>query len=208
MKKAYSPEVVTAATINLDIRAKKLTTAELNTVIDDAYTELCTIVQAFSNEEVVPLQSFYDTAEEKVMLDVEEDVSEIYDLYTTVEGQDKYDYDYGIKKIRDKQIIYKDNRYNGRVHIEFDLAKEAMDNAVIKYYYIPTHTTNIVYMDAQTWLAFKSALGVALYDTLHDVERNGQKRAEMTRRAKAILPSIPEDATDPSYGHIFTGLTH
>ena len=83
-----------------------------------------------------------------------------------------------------------------------------MDNAVIKYYFTPTSSTEIVYMDAQTWLAFKSALGVALYDTLHDVERNGQKRAEVTRRAKAIIPDLPEDANDPSYGHIFTGLDH
>ena len=126
----------------------------------------------------------------------------------TIEDQDKYEFDYGIKKIRDNKIIYRDNRYNGRVHIDFDLLTQTVDNAVLKYYYVPTHSNKTVYMDAQTWLAFKSALGVALYDTLHDVERNGQKRAEMVRRARSILPSMPEDATDPAYGHIFTGLEH
>ena len=208
MKKAYSPGVVLEALKNLDVRTKTLSSDKLNAIIDDAYTELCTIIQAFSNEEVVRLQTYYDLNERKVMLDIEEDVSEIYDLYLTVENQDKYEFDYGVKKIRDRRAIYRDNRYGGRVHIDFDVLTQTVDNAVLKYYYVPTHTNNIVYMDAQTWLALKSAMGVALYSTLHDVERNGQKRAEMTRRARSILPSMPEDATDPAYGRIFTGLEH
>ncbi len=208
MKKAYVPDMLIDAVKNLDVRAQKLSDTQINLIIDDGYTELCSIIQAFSNEEIVSLQIFYDEGEEKVTLDVEEDVNEIYDLYLTIENQDKAEYDYGIKKIRDKRVIYKDNRYNGRVHLDFELLTEVVDNAVIKYYYTPTSSTETVYMDAQTWLALKSALGVALYDTLHDVERNGQKRAEATRRARAILPELPEDATDPSFGHIFNGLLH
>ncbi len=208
MKKAYTPDMILDVVKLLDTRADRLTDTQLNLIIDDGYTELCTIIQAFSNEEIVNLDPFYDGGEEKVTLDIEEDVNEIYDLYLSIESADPETYDYGIQKIRDKRIIYKDNRYNGRVHIDFQLMTNRADNAVLKYYYTPTSTSETVYMDAQTWLAFKSSLGVALYDTLHDVERNGQKRAEMTRRARAILPSMPEDATDPSYGHIFTGLTH
>ncbi len=208
MKKAYTPEDIVTAVKNLDVRTQKLSDTSLSTIVDDAYTELCTIVQVFSDEEIVNLDSFYEGNETLVTLDIEEDVSEIYDLYLTIENQDKDEYDYGIRKIRDSKVIYKDNRYNGRVHIDFETLTEKTNNAVLKYYYVPTSTTETVYMDAQTWLAFKSALGVALYDTLHDVERNGQKRAEMTRRAKAIMPSTPEDAMDPSYGHIFTGLSH
>ena len=208
MKKAYTPELVIAAVKTLDIRAQKLTATQIDLIIDDGYTELVTVIQAFSNEEIVDLAPYYDSSETKIELDIHEDVNEIYDLYLTIENKDKNEYDYGIKKIRDHKVIYKDNRYNGRVHIDFETLTEVTDNAVIKYYYTPTSTTDTVYMDAQTWLAFKSALGVALYDTLHDVERNGQKRAEMNRRAKAILPTLPEDANDPSYGHIFTGLAH
>ena len=208
MKKAYIPSMLTSAVIALDIRAQKLSESQINLIIDDGYTELCSVVQAFSNEEVVNLQTFYDSGEEKVTLDIEEDVNEIYDLYLAVEGQDKSSYDYGIKKIRDHRVIYKDNRYNGRVHIDFSLLTTKVDNAVMKYYYTPTSSTETVYMDAQTWLALKSALGVALYDTLHDVERNGQKRAETVRRARAILPELPEDANDPSCGHIFNGMLH
>ena len=79
MKKAYSPEVVLEAVKSLDTRTQVLPPEKLNAIIDDAYTELCTVIQAFSNEEVVQLQSYYDLGEEKVTLDIEEDVSEIYD---------------------------------------------------------------------------------------------------------------------------------
>ena len=214
MKNRYTPEDIIAAVKSLDTRAARLEPEQITNVINDGYAEFCTVVQAFSNEEVVDLQPFYGTGESQITLDIEEDVSEIYDLYVTIEGQDKEVFDHGIKKIRDKRIIYRDNRYNGRVHLDFDLLQKfgllqkPADNAVIKYYYVPRSDTAQVYMDAQTWLAFKSALGVALFDTLHDVERNGQKRAELLRRARAILPSMPEDAVDPSYGHIFTGMEH
>ena len=206
MKKAYSQSMIVAAVKSLDKRAIVLTDDVINNIIDDGYTELCTIVQAFSDEEIVNLDDFYTNNETLITLDIEEDVSAIYDLYLTIEGQDKLLYDYGIEKIRDKKVIYRDNRYNGRVHIDLDTQERQVDNAILKYYYVPTHTSETIYMDAQTWLAFKSALGVAMYDTLHDVERNGQKRAEMTRRAKAIMPSLPEDATAPAYGHIFNGF--
>ena len=206
MKKAYTPEIVIDAVKNLDVRTQKLSLSILNTIIDDGYAELCTVVQAFSDEEIIDLVPFYEAGEQQITLDIEEDVSEIYDLYLTREGRDKDIYEYGIEKIRDSLRIYKDNRYNGRIHIDFDTETQPVDHAIIKYYYVPTHTTDTVYMDAQTWLAFKSALGVALYDTLHDVERNGQKRSEMKRRALAIIPSLPEDANDPSNGHVFHGL--
>ena len=208
MKKAYTPDMIVAAVKNLDKRTLTLSDTAINSIIDDGYAELCTIVQAFSNEEIVSLDPFYETGEQLVTLDVEEDVSEIYDLYLTIEGKDKDIYNYGIEKIRDPKIIYRDNRYNGRVHIDFELMSEPVNNAIIKYYYVPVHTSSNVYMDAQTWLAFKSAIGAALYDTLHDVERNGQKRAEMTRRARAIVPDTPEDANDPSLGHIFNGVDY
>lgn len=208
MKKPYTSELVADTVRALDVRALKLTESQINLIIDDGYAELVTIIQAFSDEEVLSLQSYYEVGEEKVTLDIQEDVNEIYDLYLTREGKDIDIYEYGIEKLRDPKYIYRDNRYNGRVHIELEALPQQVDNAVLKYYYTPTHTTDTVYMDAQTWLAFKSALGVALYDALHDVPRNGQKRAETIRRAKAIIPELPEDANKPLTGRIFSGLAH
>ena len=208
MKKAYTPEMLINATVAVDVRAQKLSSEDIDNVIDDAYAELCTVTQAFSDEEVVSLDEFYENNETTIVHTIEEDVVDIYDLYLTIEGKDKEIYDYGIEKIRDPKVIYKDNRYNGRVHIDLETLSKTVDNAIIKYYYIPTHTTETVYMDAQTWIALKSALGAAMYDKMHDVERNAQKRAEMARRAKAIIPGEPEDYAEPITGRIFTGLAH
>lgn len=208
MKKEYTPETLVSTVQALDVRAQKLSTDQINSVIDDAYTELCTAVQIFSGEEIVPLAAFYETGEQQITLDIEDDVSDLYDLYLTIEDKDKDAYDYGIEKIRDEKVIHRDNQYNGRVHIDLDTMTETANNAVLKYYYTPTSSTSSVYMDAQSWLALKSALGAALYDAVHDVERNGQKRSEMNRRAKAIITNLPEDAFEPAHGHIFYGLTH
>ena len=59
MKKAYTPETITEVIKLLDTRALKLNETKLNMVIDDAYAELCTVVQAFSDEEVINLNTFY-----------------------------------------------------------------------------------------------------------------------------------------------------
>jgi len=124
MKNRYTPEDIIDAVKSLDTRAARLESDQITNVINDGYAELCTIIQAFSNEEVVDLQPFYDTGEQQVTLDIEEDVSEIYDLYLTIENKSKTSFDHGIRKIRDENIIYKDNRYNGRVHLDFDLLQE------------------------------------------------------------------------------------
>jgi len=203
MKNAYTNSDIVSVVRLLDVRAKNLTTDQIDLIIDDAYAELCTVVQAFSDEEIVNLQEYYDNNQFQLTLNIEEDVVDIYDLYLTIENQDKAVYDQGIEKIRDKQVIYVDSRYNGRVHIDLEGSNKKFNNAVIKYYYTPTSTTDTVYMDSQLWIAFKSALGASLYDAVHDTDRNTQKRAEMVRRAKAIIPSMPEDGKDPSIGHIF-----
>ena len=85
---------------------------------------------------------------------------------------------------------------------------EILVNSYFKYYYIPTSSTDSVFFDAQTMLAFRNAIGVALYDMVHDVERSMQKMAAMERTAAAIVVDLPEDAYDPSEGRIFSGLEH
>ena len=209
MKRLYTRDMIVNVVKSYDVRAKKLDDDQIDLVIDQAYAEMCTIVQAFSDEEVIPVQDFRDTGETKFMLDIEEDVNAIYDLYVTIEQKDS-GYDHDIQKIRNNQVIWKDNRYDGRAHV--DLSKmtnsQDADNVVLKYYFTPVASRDSVYMDSQTMLAFRNAIGMALYDTVHDVQRSEQKRAALDRTANAIIPSTPEDAFDPSLGHIFSGLVH
>ena len=183
----------------LDVRAQKLTDDQLYTVIDDGYSEICTVGMFFSNEEIIDMVPLYESGENVFTIDIEEDVTGVYDKYLTKEGLSYKDYDHGIRKIREVSAIYLDNRYNGKVHI--DLTKintdVIVDNAVIKYFYTPRSTTGSVFMDQQTRLATESAMGAALYDYLKDTENSSRKRAAMTRQANAIIPRHPEDLIDP-----------
>ena len=210
MKRAYTREEIVTIVKGYDVRAQTLDSSKIDTVLDQAYAELCTVVQAFSNEEVVDVATYRDVGEYKFTLDIVEDVTSIYDLYVTIENEHS-SFSHGIQEIRDDQVIWQDNRYNGRVHIDLSRMPNAgsqADSIVIKYYYVPVATSETVYLDAQTMLAFKNAIGVALTDQLKDIEGNIQKRAAMTRTAKAILLAQPEDAFDPNNGHIFSGLVH
>ena len=205
MKNVYTRADIDEEVIDLDVRAQKLSQKKLDRVINKAFAEMTAITQAFQDEEVVSLKEFYKLGELQFTLDIEEDVTSVYDSYCTIEGSDPLIYPHGIKKVRDENVIYEDNRYNGKVHVNLDMTKEntPLDNVVIKYYYTPRATLTDVYMDAQTYLAFTFALGMALYDELHDVERAMQKRAGLDRTIKAIIPELPLDAIDPGKPSMF-----
>lgn len=180
------------------MRAKDLTDTEIDDIINDGFSELATIGKFFSDEEIIDLAPYYETNQMKDSIDILEDVVGVYDLYLTVEDQDFDLYEHGIRKIRDSNIIYQDNRQVGRIHM--DLNNMAMnvvaDNLIIKYFYTPQATTQDIYMDHQTSLALDKAFGVALYSYLNDVERSGQKRAAMARIGLSIVSHIPEDLID------------
>jgi len=188
-----------------DKRAADLSTEVIDNILNDGFAEVSTIGMFFSDEEVVSMAPYYAAGELVLTLDVEEDVTSIYDYYLTQEGKSDENYEHGIKKFQysnfrmidntDVNSMYLDSRYNGRVHVDLTKVRknEIVDNAVIKYYYIPTSASDTYEMDAQTRLATESAMASALYDYLHDVERASQKRAQFTRQALAIVPQDPED---------------
>ena len=188
----------------LDKRTESFTDEDYNYVMDMGYAELATIVQAFNNEEVVSMEPYYTNGEMKLTLDIEEDVSYIYETYLTIENQtDLTLHPHGIKKITDENAIYKDGRAVGRIHIDLNklnldkygdtVSGTKADNAVIKYAFVPTHTTEDIYIDQPTYLAMRDAFGASLYNRLNDVERETQKRASLRRTAGAVLPVLPND---------------
>jgi len=189
----------------LDKRTESLTDDDFNYIIDMGYAELNTIAHPFENEEVVPLKPYYDNGELKFTVDVVEDVSYVYDLYLTIEGhQDIHQYKHGVQKLRNENVVYKDGRRVGRVHVDLTNLKtlaeadnKPADNLVIKYSYTPTHTTEDIYVDQPTLLAMRDAFGCALYNRLNDTDRESQKRAALGRTASAIVPRYPNDFRVP-----------
>jgi hypothetical protein len=195
----------------LDKRALELDADDIDNIINDGFSELATISEFFSDEEVVSMKPYYESGEFQITIDIEEDVVAIYDYYLTVEQQSDISYKHGIMRLQysdfrmldnsDVNSMWLDNRYNGRVHIDLSKVRKnlTVDNAVIKYFYTPTANADFYYMDQQTRLATESAMASAMYDYLHDVERASQKRAQFTRQALAIVPPYPEDLVDNGF---------
>lgn len=205
MKRKYTWNQLVDVVKKYDNRAEKFTQEQLEDVLNNAFAEITAIVQAFQDQEVIHLADFYETGELKFTVDIEEDVTSVYDLYLTSENQDATVYQHGIKEIRNKNAVYEDNRYSGRVHVDLSMIEgnEIADNLIIKYYYIPTASSNDIYMDGQVYLALTYAIGTALYDKVNDVARSEQKRAGLNRTAQAIIPILPLDAVAPGKPSIF-----
>jgi len=200
MKNAYSREEVVSFVKALDVRARKFTDAEIDNVINRGYAELSTVTkQAFSSEEVVDLEDLYEGSELKHTFDVEDDVTEIYDIYVTQEGDDKSMSQEVVQDVgiyRNSDLAFRDNRYVGRVHVDLDAVDTVFDNLVVKYFYTPRATTEIVYMDSQTYLAWQDAMGAATSYFLKDVDEETRKRTSMNRTSKSMVQQDPEDSVD------------
>ncbi len=197
MKTEYTRANIVAFIKNLDTRAQKFTDEKIDDIINRGYAELSTVSKRiFSNEEVAALEPYYESGELQITVDVEEDVTEIYDLYTTIEGdRDKSICQrtiQGIGMYVDNDVAYRDNRYVGRVHLSLDTLDEVFDNVVVKYYYTPTAVTDSVYMDSQTYLAWTDAMWAATNYFLKDIEGEAQKRNSMGRTSKSMTQE-PED---------------
>lgn len=204
----YTREDITTFVKNLDVRARELSDAKIDDVINRAYAELMTVSKRlFSNEEVVSLQDYYDLGEDKITLDVTDDCKEVYDLYTTIETEPyvgAQEVIQGVGIYRNNDVAYRDNRAIGRVHVNLKAVDYTFDNVVIKYYYTPKATDQDVFMESQVYLAFQDAIWASLNYFLKDVESESQKRASMYRTAMSSTQD-PEDIPD-SPRAMFGGL--
>lgn len=216
MKNSYPLTYFIKRLKKLDKRMDLLPEEDLLEIINDGFAEVSTIGMFFSDEEVISMVPYYEAGEKQITLDIQEDVTQIYDYYLTQENQ-SFTLDYhGINKLQDSRFrridnsdinsMWLDSRYDGRVHIDLNRVGNnvTVDNAVVKYFYVPTSDSDVFYMDNQTRLATESAIASAGYDYIHDVERASQKRAAMKRQAMAIIPTMPEDLEKP-YRAMFPG---
>lgn len=209
-KTAYTRESIVAFVKGLDVRSQEFDDPKIDDVINRGYAELGTVSKRlFSNEEVLSLDEYYETGELKFTVDIEEDVTEVYDIYTTLEDDNsnrsicqEIIQDVGI--YRNSDLAYRDNRYLGRCHVDLEARDETFDSLILKYYYTPKATTETIYMDSQVHMAFQDAMWAALNYFMKDVESESQKRASMTRTSKSTTQE-PEDIPD-SPRAIFGGI--
>ena len=193
MKRKFTRAEIAELIVSLDVRARKFTPEQIDTIIDGGYAEMGSVYHLFSSEEVIDLAPMYESGENKFTIDVEEDVVEIYEFYLSVENQSFDEYEHGIKEITEPNAVFLDNRYHGRIHLDLSQAGEVCDNLVVKYFYTPKATDEEVYMDQPTYLAAQNAFAAVLLDRMHDVERSMQKLAAMKRTVNAAIPKDPRD---------------
>lgn len=201
-KTQYTREQVVAFIKSLDTRAREYDDTMIDNIINRGYAELTTTSKRiFSNEEVLSLDDYYDMKELKFTVDISDDVTEIYDIYLTIEDLSNKDIaicqevvqDIGI--YRNNSTAYRDNRYIGRCHTNLaaeHLSQHVFDSLVVKYYYTPTATAENVYMDSQVYLAWQDAMWAALNYFQKDIEGEAQKRTSMQRTSKSTAQE-PED---------------
>ena len=138
-KTKYTKEEIVAFVKDLDTRAKTLSETKIDAIINRGYAELTTVSKRlFSNEEVLSLASYYEGGEYKFIVDVDEDVTEVYDVYTTIEGEDRdksmcQEIIQGVGIYRNDSLSFRDNRYIGRIQTDLSTVETEFDNLVIKY---------------------------------------------------------------------------
>ena len=186
MKKTYDKATIVADIKAMDMRAQKLSDAEVDMIMDEGYSELCGLVQPFTDEEVVEMGPYYTADELKLTLDVEEDVLYIYDLYATDESVTP------LHKIYNKDGVYQDSRYTGRVHVDLNLLG-TVDNVVVKYAYTPEASDANIYVDKPTYNCMLAAFRVALDVRFKDDKREATGRARLHSKCLNLLPNYPQD---------------
>ena len=194
MKRKISKDQLVNYIKQLDKRADKMSAEAIDEVILQGFTELSTVVYPFTEEQIIDITPFIEAGEDKITVDIDLDVVEIYDLYIVTETEtDGTVKEQGTYVARDDtenpKFLYEDNRYTGRYHIIVEELPASAINAVAKFFYIPGPDFVDAYVDGQTELALKNACASSLYDVLHDVERSSQKRAAMIRTASLIADS-------------------
>ena len=191
----------------LDTRFKRMSTEQLDVIIDNGIAELLTVLQPFSSSVIIDLEPKYELGELKFDVFIPSDATDVYDLYLEKENMDKDIYDAGSFKERDSNVIWRDGQDSDIVHIDLQYAlnkyTQSFDLAVVKYLYVPTHDFDEFFIGSDVYLALDAAIGVAAYEFVHDVQKSEQKRASMARKAGGVVNPYPEDLSEPGRPHMF-----
>ena len=191
MKIPYTKQEIVDRLIRNDVRLKKLQSDQIDVILNRGYAELAgAFNQAFSNEEVIDLEPIYQAGEQMASIDIEADVIDIYDMYLTKEDPDSKP-NQGVSETRDNDLLYRDNRYVGRIHFRASLAP-GYDNIVVKHYYTPEASDETIYLDNITRTALDYALSAAAHDYNSDPKKQAVSYANMLRIGSQ-MPYAPED---------------
>jgi len=189
----------------LDTRCIDWTNEQIDRAMNNGFAELCTVVQPFVSIVEVDLQNYYDLGESKFDINLTGDSLSIYDLYLSKAADSFNVWKHDEEKCRDEDVIWKDAINSDVVHVDLtkDIMKRTFEDAIVKYFYVPTADFIEIYMSNDVYIALESAIAASTYDILHDVEKAGQQRSAFTRKGGAVLEVYPQDYLDPGKTSMF-----
>ncbi|RLC29497.1 MAG: hypothetical protein DRH37_07420 [Deltaproteobacteria bacterium] len=205
MKRRITKEEVIVMIKELDTRCKKWDVTKFDRVINNGFAELCTVIQPFVSQVNVNLQEYYDLGESRFDINLTGDTLSVYDLYLSKAADSFNVWKHDEEKCRDEDVIWKDPVNSDVVHVDMtkDIFSRTFEDAVVKYFYVPTADFDELYMSSDVYLALESAIAAVSYDMLHDVEKASQQRSAFTRKGGAILEIYPGDYSDPGKPSMF-----
>jgi len=205
MKRRVTKESLVSYIKTLDKRFNNFTDEEVDEVLNDGFAELCTIVQPFASQVTESLSDYYEFGETVFDINIQEDVSDVYDFYLSKENQDESIFDHGVYKNRDKNRIYKDAQNSDLIHVDISYDKYGLiyELAVVKYFYIPTSNFDELFIGSDVYLALKAAFALSSFEYVQDVENSERRRAAMERRAGLIANPFPSEYEDLDKPNMF-----
>ncbi len=205
MKRKVTKDQMIEYMTDLDTRCKSWDTAKFDRAMNNGFAELCTVIQPFVSQVNVELQDYYDLGESKFDINLQGDATSVYDLYLSRPADAFNVWKHDEEKCRDEDVIWKDPVNSDVVHVDMtkDIMKRTFELAIVKYFYIPTSDFVELYISNDVYLALESAIGAAVYDMLHDIEKASQQRAAFTRKGQAIVEPYPQDYSDPGKQSMF-----
>ena len=205
MKRKITKDQMIEYITDLDTRCKVWDEAKFDRAMNNGFAELCTVVQPFVSQVNVDLQEYYDLGESRFDINLTGDTLSVYDLYLSRAADTFNVWKHDEEKCRDEDVIWKDSVNSDVVHVDMtkDVMGRTFEEAVVKYFYVPTADFDELYMSNDVYLALEAAMAAAAYDMLHDVEKAGQQRAAFTRKGGSILEPYPQDYLDPGKPSMF-----
>ena len=205
MKRKITKDQMISYMTDLDTRCKRWDEAQFDRAINNGFAELCTVIQPFVSIVEIELADYYDLGESKFDINLIGDATSIYDLYLSKAADSFNVWKHDEEKCRDEDVIWKDAVNSDVVHVDLtkDIMKRTFENAIVKYFYVPTSEFTELYISNDVYLALEAAIAAAVYDMLHDIEKASQQRAAFTRKGQAIVEPYPQDYLDPGKVSMF-----
>ena len=205
MKRKITKDQMISYMTDLDTRCKRWDEAQFDRAINNGFAELCTVIQPFVSIVEIELADYYDLGESKFDINLIGDATSVYDLYLSKAADSFNMWKHDEEKCRDEDVIWKDAINSDVVHVDLtkDIQKRTFENAIVKYFYVPTSEFTELYISNDVYLALEAAIAAAVYDMLHDIEKASQQRAAFTRKGKSVVEPYPQDYLDPGKVSMF-----